>query len=166
MASNDWQHEVVWRGMLYGQRSMLLRLTARLKKDFDLTAAQFEALSFLREAPDHTLPATALASCMLYSSGSASHLFARLTERGLVERRQDERDARVIHVALTPEGLHLARRAGAAHRQDLLKEFAPLVEPDEMQLLLRFTDRLERAEGVSKPASHLAIDTEAAPRTK
>ncbi len=150
MASNEWQHEVIWRGLLYGQRSMLLRLTAKLKKDFDLTAAQFEALSFLREAPDHTLPATQLASCMLYSSGSASHLFARLTERGLVERRQDGDDARVIHVALTREGLRLARAAGAAHRQDLLEQFAPLVHPGEAELLQRFTDRLEEAEGVSK----------------
>lgn len=39
----------IWRGLLRGQRSMLLRLAARLKREHDLTTAQFEALLSLED---------------------------------------------------------------------------------------------------------------------
>ncbi|MFF0726002.1 MarR family winged helix-turn-helix transcriptional regulator [Streptomyces sp. NPDC004134] len=147
-ADDGWDRERIWRSMLYAQRSMWLRLTARLKKDFDLTAAEFEVLGVLREAPDHRMRATRLAAQMAYSSGSASNLFSRLVERGLVARAPYPEDARVVLIALTPDGLRLSRRAGAAHRQDLLEQFAPLVRPEEVAPLLEFTRRFEEAEGV------------------
>jgi DNA-binding MarR family transcriptional regulator len=158
MDDDGWDRERIWRGLLYAQRSMWLRLTARLKKEFDLTAAEFEVLGILRGQANHSMRASRLASQMLYSSGSASHVFSRLADRGLIVRQQEKDDARVVLIALTPDGLRLSRRAGAAHRADLLEEFAPLVHADEVGRLLDFTRRFEASEGVVSSEEALPRD--------
>src|SRR5699024_4079736 len=96
---NDRQE--IWRGLLSGHRSMMLRLSAELKRDFGLNSAQFEALLTLVESPNNAMPATQLAQRLLYSSGSGSHLIARLEELGHVTRHRDAMDARMVVVALT-----------------------------------------------------------------
>lgn len=143
----------IWRGLLFGQRSLTLRLGATLRREFGLTIAQFEALTTLEEAPGGALPMSALAQRLLYSSGSASHLVDRLQERGLLARSIDPSDGRVIMVALTEEGAALVAGARAAHRQALLEEFAPLIAEHEVGPLLDFANRLAAQEGVVPPTA-------------
>ena len=94
----------IWRGLLYGQRSMLLRLATELKIEHGLPVTWYEALLALWEAPRYTLTATQLAQSLLYTSGSASHLIARLADAGLISRTAAPEDARVVRLSLTPEG--------------------------------------------------------------
>lgn len=142
----------VWRGLLYGQRSMMLRLSAELKRDFGLNPAQFEAMLSLAEAPQRALPATQLSSKMLYSSGSGSHLISRLEELGHVKRDRDAGDARVVVVALTDRGYELIAAAVEAHAASLHKEFSQLITDEELPVLLAFARRLATHEAVnSKP---------------
>lgn len=139
----------IWRGLLYGQRSMMLRLGGRLKEEFGLTVAQFEALLTLWETPGRRLPTTALSRTLLYSSGSTTHLVARLVESGWVERAPDPGDARVQLVNLTERGRGLIERAVAAHVEDLAACFDPLIEDADVDVLLAFARRLAEAEQVS-----------------
>ncbi len=142
------ERQEIWRGLLYGQRSLALRLTAELKSVFDLTAPQYEALLTLWEAPGNTLPANTLAKRLLYSSGSASHLISRLEERGLVRRRPDPADARVTVVGLTRTGLAKIEAATRHHLASIDREFAPLIEDADVAPLLDVTRRLAAHEGV------------------
>ena len=139
----------IWRVLLRGQRSMLLRLSAPLKQQHGLTVPQYEALLTLWECPQRSLPASELAKHLLYSSGSASHLISRLEERGLVERETRDEDARVVRVRLTGEGEALISAATDAHVEQLKAEFEPLINDDEVEVLLRFVRRLADFEGVS-----------------
>ncbi|MGJ3404713.1 MarR family winged helix-turn-helix transcriptional regulator [Glutamicibacter sp. Je.9.36] len=149
---NDRQE--IWRGLLYGQRSMMLRLSVELKRDFGLNSAQFEALLYLWEAKANRLPATQLSNQLLYSSGSGSHLISRLEQLHLVRRDRDSQDARMVVVTLTEAGLDLISRARAAHIESLAKEFDPLIGDAEVQVLLDFARRLSRHESVaSQPYS-------------
>lgn len=141
----------VWRGLLYGQRSMLLRLVGELKRDFSLTITQYEALLSLWEAPERTMTASQLAGKLLYSSGSMTHLVKRLEELGYVARTVGDQDARVVCVTLLPAGKDLIERATKAHVASIAKEFEPLIPDDEVEVLLRFARRLSLVEGV---ASH------------
>lgn len=138
----------IWRGLLFGQRSMLLDLATELKRDFGLSVPAYEALHSLTEAPEHTLQASQLASLLLYSSGSASNLIKRLENEGLVSRVADSSDARVVLVSLTPAGLDLVTRATEAHMLSIAKSFEPLIREDEVDLLLAFARRFAEHEGV------------------
>lgn len=137
----------IWRGMLRGQRAMMLRLVARLKRDFNLTTPQYEALLSLVEAGG-PLTAAELSDVLLYSSGSTTNLIARLEERGLVRRDRDTGDGRVVHISLTEAGQHLIEAATEAHVADIRASFTPLIHDDEMDAVLAFTRRLSTAESV------------------
>ncbi|GAA4889399.1 MarR family transcriptional regulator [Tessaracoccus lubricantis] len=137
----------VWRGLLRGQRSMLLRLAAHLKSGFDLTTAQYEALLTVYENGG-TVSAGELSRNLLYTSGSTTHLIARLEERGLLARDADPADARRVRVSLTDAGHHLIVEATEAHVADIEREFSPLVTGADQDALLRFARRLAEAEGV------------------
>jgi DNA-binding MarR family transcriptional regulator len=139
----------IWRGLLYGQRAMMLRLTAEMKTEFGLTVPQFEALLLLSETPRATLSASALAAGLLYSSGSASNLVSRLEELGHVARTARGDDRRAIDVSLTGAGADLIARAAASHLASLRAEFEPLIADDEVAELLAFARRLAAKEGVS-----------------
>ncbi len=58
------------------------RLTSVLKEDVSLTVPHLEALSALRDTPEHEPPVSASAESLLYSSGSPSNLIVPLTVRG------------------------------------------------------------------------------------
>lgn len=138
----------IWRGLLRGQRAMMLRLVARLKNDFDLTTAQYEALLSLIEAGG-ALTAAQLSQMLLYSSGSTTNLVARLEERGLVQRSRDAGDGRVVHIGLTDQGRRLIEAATEAHIADIRESFAPLIHDDEVDAVLSFTRRLSAAENIT-----------------
>lgn len=142
----------IWRGLLLGQRSILTRLATELKRDFALTLPQYEALLALSESPNHTLPASALAQRLLYSSGSASNLFSKLEERGLIHRDARPTDGRVVMVTLTEAGADLSVRSSLAHMASIEAEFAPLIGDADIPTLLDFARRLAAAENVlSRP---------------
>jgi Transcriptional regulators len=56
---------------------------------------------------------------VLLSQPALSRLVDRLVERGLVERREDAGDRRVVRLTLTPEGQRRQREVGAAHARDV-----------------------------------------------
>lgn len=147
----------IWRGLLHGQRAMLLRLGARLKRDFALSIAQYEALLSLLQSPGRTLSATKLAGELQYSSGSSTNLVKRLEERGLVRREAGIADARTQQVTLTDAGADLIIRATEQHVADLAIEFEPLIADEDVEPLLGFARRLASHEGVRSapdPAAH------------
>lgn len=148
MGTRPTPRQEIWRGLLYGQRAMMLRLTAELKAEFGLTVPQYEALLLLSESPRRTLTSSALATGLLYSSGSGSHLIGRLAEQGHVARTPRPEDARVIDVSLTDAGADLIARARSTHVASLRTEFEPLITDVEVETLLAFARRLAAHEGV------------------
>lgn len=138
----------IWRGLLRGQRAMMLRLITRLKRDFDLTTAQYETLLSLHEVGG-SLTAAQLSQVLLYSSGSTTNLVVRLEERALVTRTRDAEDGRVVIIALTAEGEELIEAATTAHISDIREAFAPLIPDEDVAPVLAFARRLSAAENVT-----------------
>lgn len=79
-------------------------LEAQLRRDADLSHFEYFLLAMLSEAPDRTLPMTALARRTNGSVSRVSHVVRRLAGREFVERRTSARDARITEVALTEAG--------------------------------------------------------------
>lgn len=90
----------------------------------DLTPTQFAALARIREHG----PATQnhLGRMTAMDPATIQGVVRRLVARGLIERRPDPEDRRVMVLSLTPAGERLARRAVARARRITRETLAPL----------------------------------------
>src|SRR5437870_4194385 len=74
-----------------------------------LTMPQVKLMVLLAER-DHQMLGE-LAQQLEVSPATVTGLTDRLSRQGLIERRTDEKDRRVIRAALTPEGARIARES-------------------------------------------------------
>lgn len=123
---------------------------------------------FILEA-DGALPMRALAEAMDVSQASATGIVDRMEQRGLVERRRDDDDRRVVKVAATDEGRRLIEGLAAERRDHLAVVLAELTDEELTAYLTgsravrRARERLHAAKaGGSIPnAAHaVAVDKE------
>jgi DNA-binding MarR family transcriptional regulator len=114
-----------WMRMLACTNLVLANLRANLRVQFDVTLPTFDILAQVQRAPRGPTMSE-LSRRLLVSKGNITDLVTRLERRGLIERRADERDARVQHVYLTPVGEKLIRRMLAAHDRWLIAMIAEL----------------------------------------
>ena len=87
----------------------LARHVERLRRNAFAVAGlepwEFDVLSALRRhGSPHEMSPTALVAETMVTSGTMTNRIDRLVARGLVERRTDETDRRVIRVAMTDRG--------------------------------------------------------------
>ena len=89
------------------------------------------------------MPVNAIGKKVLLTSGSISTAVDRLSNKGLVRRRQDPADGRVYRVHLTEEGRRVIEEAFARHRRNLEKA-AEVLTAEERQTLVRLLKKLGR----------------------
>lgn len=101
-----------------------------------LTTSQYHALVALAREPDPSL--AELAARLLTVKSNASGIVDRLEGLGLIQRHQNQVDARRIRLGLTPAGMATLRHAHDARRATLSRAF-----PDrEAKYILALTDLL------------------------
>lgn len=103
-----------------GRLTRLSRLVAsELGQTFaahGLDRASFDVLATLRRSgPEHRLTPAALTRSAMVTSGAITQRLDRLQARGLITRTPSASDGRVVHVALTDEGLALVDRVLPDH---------------------------------------------------
>lgn len=89
------------------------------------------------------MPVNTIAGKVLLTSGSMTTAINRLTEKGLVERRQDETDRRCFQVHLTAPGRKMIEAAYARHEQNL-EEMVDVLTEAERDELVRLLKKLGR----------------------
>ena len=105
--------------------------------EYGLQEWEFDVLATLRRnGPPYELTPGELDRELLSSSGTTTHRLKRLEERGLVTRRRDEEDGRVLWVQLTDAGRELQAAAHEAHAANELRIVAGL-EPADREALQR-----------------------------
>lgn len=108
---------------------------------FDLSAQQYNALRLLEAVAPGTLPTLSLAGRLVSRAPDITRLLDRLEARGLVERKRESHNRRIVQVGLTA--------AGAA----LLEEMREIIlECGRRQLGHLGTDRLRTLIGLLKIA--------------
>jgi DNA-binding MarR family transcriptional regulator len=97
-----------------------------------LTAAQHQLLLAIRGHPDPAGPTIGeVADALLLRHHSAVGLVDRAAAAGLVRRRPDGRDHRVVRLGLTARGSKLLARLSSAHLAELADLAARLQPPWE-----------------------------------
>jgi DNA-binding MarR family transcriptional regulator len=141
---------------IIGRISRLERLiSVRLDRVFaahGFEAWEFDVLATLRRSgPPFELRAGQLIDAMMITSGTMTNRIDRLEHRGLVDRRKDPADGRVVLVALTATGrrrVDAALEAHAANELDIISALSTHDRDDLTRVLRRL---------------HLALDPAHAP---
>ncbi|MBM7365690.1 MarR family winged helix-turn-helix transcriptional regulator [Gordonia hydrophobica] len=118
-------------------RAYLLYQTSlsSLFSDYDLNMASFDVLASLRRngAP-YRMTSGELAKTMLVTTGGVTLRVDRLEKAGLVERKRDPDDRRIVYVCLTTTGLSLIDQTASAHFANELRLLQGLDEADQRAL--------------------------------
>jgi len=72
-----------------------------------ISTQQLRALTILAEQPEQRATVSTIRESMMDPMSNVSRLLNKLMQKGLVEKRRDEDDQRVVHIRLRPEGLAL-----------------------------------------------------------
>jgi DNA-binding MarR family transcriptional regulator len=119
----------LWLRLLSCSMVIEKRIRHQLAEEFGTTLPRFDLMAALDRHPGG-LTMSELSSSMLVSNGNITAIVERLVEEALVERRQDEADRRVLHVALTPRGRRRFVAMAAVHESWIDAMMADLTEGD------------------------------------
>lgn len=125
---------------LIGQLNAAVRLRLeRALRDYDLTVAQYTAMSRIKGR--EVLSSAKLARAHHVSPQSMNELIGNLEARGLLSRREDPDNRRVLLVSLTDAGRELLAQCDRA--VDALEaEFFAGLDGAELAALRKILDRL------------------------
>jgi DNA-binding MarR family transcriptional regulator len=104
-----------WRSWIAVTAKLPEALSRDLERTHGLTLTDYEILSHLSEAKDHSLRMSELAAATLASRSKLSHQVARLEEMGFVQRVTCQTDGRGQFAQLTPKGMRKITAAAKDH---------------------------------------------------
>jgi DNA-binding MarR family transcriptional regulator len=78
-------------------------------KPYELSPTQYNALRILRGAGEKGLACSEIGERMINRDPDITRLLDRLERRGLVQRRREKKDRRVITAHITPAGLEMLK---------------------------------------------------------
>jgi len=112
-----------WQALLHAHEHVTRILDSELRTEHSLTWSEYDVLVRLARAPQRSLRMTELAQRVMMSPSGLTRVVDRLAEGGLVDRRRDPEDARVVHARLTEEGRDLVRKAARTHVRGIRQHF-------------------------------------------
>ena len=119
-----------------------LEIARDLNHDSGLSDADYDVLSTLSESPNGQWRARDFAARLLWSTSRLAHQVGRMEQRGLVERRAIDEDARGAIVALTPHGWATLRAAAPLHVASVRRNLIDLLTPTETRALDRIAGKV------------------------
>lgn len=149
MADEARESLLAWLDLLRASNVIKKDVDARFREEFDQSISRFDALAALDRADRDGLRAGALSRQLVVSEGNITQLMSKLLRDGLVQRRDDDRDGRVVIYSLSDEGRRLFNRMARAHRlwiRDIFREFSAAELTALRELLHHLPRELRRKE--------------------
>lgn len=134
--------ERAWRGFRRIMTLLPPRIERDLRADSKLSAADYEVLSNLSEAPDRSYRLMDLADRLLWSRSRLSHQVDRMEQRGLLVRRGCDDDGRGAVAELTDDGIAAIESAAPGHVGSVRTHFLDRLTRDELEMLAEMSERL------------------------
>jgi DNA-binding MarR family transcriptional regulator len=138
MANPPWldpEEQRAWRSYVRMQSHLQRRLGQQLQRDSGLSAADFEVLVNLSEAPAGRLRAYELSAELQWEKSRLSHHLTRMQKRGLIEREDCADDARGAFVVLTAEGRRTIEEAAPLHATEVRARVIDALGPERLRAL-------------------------------
>lgn len=125
------------------QRSaaVLSQVMTRWFKEAGLTATQYNVLRILRGSHPEALACNAVGERMVTPVPDVTRLLDRLEAAGLVTRRRDASDRRVVKVAISDDGLERLSSLDEPLAEKMVELLHPL-EEDDLKDLIRLLEKV------------------------
>ena len=115
-AELDAEELALWRGLLVWYESFTTDVERELTAATGLSAADFQILARLSEAPDGTIEQHALRTALCWSASRLSHQLTRMERRGYISREEVGPGTR-MQIGITPSGEQAMRGSLQVHAQ-------------------------------------------------
>lgn len=126
-----------WRTFLRAQSTVTTTLDRELTRDHHLGLADYEVLSHLREASNHSLRMTELARSVLLSPSGLTRRLDGLVKNGYVERKPCPSDGRGLLAVLTEKGEAKTQEMTPTHARAVREHFTACMSSQEVGDLTR-----------------------------
>ncbi|HEX8100682.1 MAG TPA: MarR family transcriptional regulator [Actinomycetota bacterium] len=113
-----------WQALLHAHAKVTDTLDAELRRECGLTWSEYDVLVRLARAPGRSLRMAELARRVMMSPSGLTRVADQLVAEGLVDRRRDENDARVVFAGLTDKGRDRVRKAANVHLRGIREHFS------------------------------------------
>jgi len=111
----DESQQQSWRALVMGMTLLTDRLDADLRREFDMSLAEYEIMVRLSERPGRSLLMAQLADAMAYSRSRVTHTVKRMEQAGLLQRSESAEDGRGVVCAMTEQGWALLESMAPTH---------------------------------------------------
>jgi DNA-binding MarR family transcriptional regulator len=122
-----------WQALLHAHHEIVGKLDAELREEHGLSFGKYDVLLRLARAPELSLRMTELARRVMISPSGLTRVVDGLVVEGLVERRRDATDARVVHARLTEKGRAMVRNAARTHLRGIRQHFTGLLSAAQLR---------------------------------
>jgi DNA-binding MarR family transcriptional regulator len=144
-----------WRALMMGMTLLLDRLDADLRRNFDVSLAEYEILVRLSEKPGQQLRMAQLADALAHSRSRVTHTVARMEKAGLVARSSSAEDGRGIVCGMTQHGFELLRAMAPVHVGGVRDYLVDLASADDFEALGRVMNTVADKLVVTHPESEI-----------
>ncbi len=137
------EEQQAWRSFIETEHRLERHLARHLQREFGLSAADFEVLVNLSEAPGERMRMFELGEATQWEKSRLSHHLSRMERRGLV--RRDTGDRRYPDIVLTDAGRAAIRAAAPANAQRVRALFVEALGPERLALIRAACDDVAAA---------------------
>jgi DNA-binding MarR family transcriptional regulator len=127
--------ERAWRAYRRMNRLLYSQLARDLTRETELSEPDYEVLSTLTEAKEHSWRATTLAEHLQWSSSRLAHHIGRMEQRGLVSREACPEDGRGARIRLSDSGWQAIQAAAPLHVASVRRHFINRLTPTRLAAL-------------------------------
>ena len=139
----DEREERAWRSLMVMQAGLFQYFERQLRAHSGLSAADYEVLAHLSEAPEGRMRSFALARVLRWEKGRLSQHLTRMQKRGLIRREPCPTDQRGAVVVITEPGRALIEKAAPLHVADIRKVLFDDATPAQLDLLTELGDQVK-----------------------
>jgi DNA-binding MarR family transcriptional regulator len=135
-----------WAPFVLAATQVVGALDTEMKRAFGIGHFDYVLLWELFRSDRRQARMSDLASMLRLAPSNITHRVRRLENRGLVIRRADGNDARVVLARLTPKGLHLLRDSRPMVQEGLRRHFLSHIDPKRLESMADIFSAIANAE--------------------
>lgn len=125
----------IWREYIETAQSLRTRLGARLLSESSLSAADYQVLLALTEAPERVLRSSELATLIEWERSRLSHHLRRMEKRQLIRRTPCADDVHGVDVIATELGRDAFRAGSVPHLRAVRELFVDALTEEQLSHL-------------------------------
>jgi DNA-binding MarR family transcriptional regulator len=138
-------HLAAWRAFLNAHAALIHQIEDDLEQAQRLPLSSYDVVLTLAEAPEHRLRMHEIAERVVLSRSGLTRLIDRLEKDGLLYRERCGDDRRGAYAVLSEKGLEALRRAWPVYAHGIQKNFASLLNDEEVRILTSALERVNAA---------------------